>query len=117
MTLTPDIIQRRRDLLQAVREAPEERFDVEIWTGGSSCGTTHCAAGWYAAKHPESGFGFDEYGTLRCKGFEDPFDALASHFGLKDFKAISIFGGCFDETRDEWLARAEAVFAGDEAGE
>lgn len=81
---------RLRKVIEAVEAAPEERFDMETW----SCGTTACAIGHYclANRHAElwldldfTGIGIPMLGTL------DSYRAVEALFGISCDQAEEIF--------------------------
>lgn len=79
-------IERLRKLEEAVRLAPEDRFNINGWVCQRGCGTAACAAGWYAiATAPELKWNIkpgEKAFIYSADGVQMNYASWGEHFGI-----------------------------------
>jgi len=93
-------LRRLRLLEKAVREQPDELFDMANWVEPGPCGTVCCAAGSYAVRYPKGGLSLQGYGEgNRVRSSKTPgiveFEACAEVFGMTEDEAEQLFSPYF----------------------
>lgn len=84
-------VDRLRDVVRAVENAPGGEFDMTRW----ACGTSACAVGWYCIANPGCGLYLDmtcETDWEVMSQTESNWDAVKVHFGLDIKQAGHLFG-------------------------
>jgi hypothetical protein len=115
-----------RQLRRVVEAAPEDRFEMTIFSVSGKCGTAYCAAGWAAIdpwfrEHTELGqvFRMCEDGTLNWGRNLELTPVLGRAFGLEEWDVDRLFGMFVnwvgEVTRQHVLANIDRLLAGEPA--
>jgi hypothetical protein len=112
-----------RQLRRVVETAPEDRFEMVMFSGWKDCGTAHRAAGWAAVDpwfraHTELGrfFHVDEDRDGMLEWDDNPTELLGEVFGLRAGDILRLFGLTLDwrgmVTKQHVLANIDRLLAG-----
>lgn len=110
-------VERLREVVEAVRNARPEQFDMGMWWVNDGCGTAGCAIGHYCHANPTADlFIGGNWPELRGRR-HDGFTAVAVHFGIDLEDAFYLFDpgeyphGSRGTSAAEVVARIEAFIA------
>lgn len=108
---TVNIVELKK-VVEAVRSAPEDQFDMRHWF----CGTSRCAIGWYVKNNPESPLimvRLERTAHELCPvlGRQIGFDALAEFFAISSRESYALFYPKEGDSRAAVIARIEKFIA------
>jgi hypothetical protein len=100
-----------KQIVEDVRNAPQERFDMDCW-----CGTSACAIGWHVSMHPECALKMREayQGGSPYFGDIEGLHGIALYLQISLDAVYNLFGyGRYSDCKDreEVAQRIEAFIA------